>query len=48
MNSVTYRSYDYAEDFKSGMEYIEKHYVLSDYKNIDFDALYDEFLPKFE
>ena len=43
-----YRKYDYARDFKDGIAYMERHYVLSEYKNIDFDELYNEFLPKFQ
>lgn len=47
-NSKGYRAYDYAQDFKDGIKSMESHYVLADHKGIDFDALYDEFLPRFE
>lgn len=43
-----YRKYDYVRDFKDGIAYMERHYVLSEHKNIDFDELYNEFLPKFQ
>ncbi len=46
--SKSYRSYDYVRDFKDGIRAMEKHYVLTAHKNIDFDALYNEFLPRFE
>ena len=46
--SKGYRAYDYAQDFKDGIKAMEDHYVLSEHKGIDFDALYKEFLPRFE
>ncbi len=46
--SVGYRSYDYVQDFKDGLKSMENHYVLAEHKGIDFDALYDEFLPRFK
>ena len=46
--SKGYRAYDYVQDFKDGIRSMESHYVLADHKGIDFDALYDEFLPRFE
>lgn len=46
--SKGYRAYDYVQDFKDGIKSMESHYVLADHKNIDFAALYDEFLPRFE
>lgn len=45
--SKGYRAYDYVQDFKDGIKSMESHYVLADHKGIDFDALYDEFLPRF-
>ncbi|MBE6888656.1 MAG: peptidase S41 [Ruminococcaceae bacterium] len=46
--SKGYRAYDYVQDFKDSIKSMESHYVLADHKEIDFDALYDEFLPRFE
>lgn len=46
--SKGYRAYDYAQDFKDGIKAMEDHYVLTGQKGIDFDALYKEFLPRFE
>ncbi len=46
--SKGYRAYDYVDDFKFGIKAMEDHYVLAEHKNIDFDALYEEFLPRFE
>ncbi len=48
MLSKGYRAYDYVQDFKDGIKAMEDHYVLSAHKNIDYDALYKEFLPRFE
>ena len=45
--SKTYRSVDYVEDFKDGFSTMKEHYVLTEHKNIDWDALYDEYLPLF-
>ncbi len=46
-NAIDYRSKDYAEDFNQAFEKLSKHYVLTEHKNIDFDALYNEYYPKF-
>ncbi len=43
-----YRSYDYAADFKAGFEEMKLHYVLSEQKSIDWDGLYEKYLPLFE
>lgn len=43
-----YRAPDYVADFKEGFEIMRKHYILSQYKEIDWDALYEEYLPQFE
>lgn len=48
LSSVLYRSYDYAADFKEGFLAMKEHYVLGEHKDIDWDALYEEYLPKFE
>ncbi|MBR1864492.1 MAG: peptidase S41 [Ruminococcus sp.] len=45
--SPRYRSIDYEKDFKRGFEGIKAHYVLSDYKQIDWDGLYEKYLPMF-
>ena len=42
-----YRSVSFTKDFKEAFETIEKHYVLTEHKGIDLDALYEEYLPKF-
>lgn len=43
-----YRSYDYAADFQAGFAKMEKYYVLSEHKDIDWDSLYDEYYPQFK
>lgn len=45
--SKTYRAVDYVEDFKEGFDLMKERYVLAEHKNIDWDALYDEYLPLF-
>ncbi len=47
-NAIDYRSRDYAEDFRQAFEKLSKHYVLTEHKNVDFDALYNEYYPKFK
>lgn len=42
-----YRGISYTEDFKNAMAKIEKHYILTEHKGIDLDALYEEYLPLF-
>ncbi len=46
--SPTYREVDYVEDFETGFRSMKIHYVLSEHKGIDWDALYDEYLPMFK
>ena len=46
--SAGYRHADYVEDFNKGFSYIKEHYILSEYKEIDYDALYQKYLPRFE
>ncbi len=46
--STGYRSTDYVAEFKKGFDGMKEHYVLSAHKNIDWDALYDEYIPKFK
>lgn len=43
-----YRSVDYVQDFKDGVSGMKEHYVLAEHKGVDFDALYEEYLPMFE
>lgn len=43
-----YRQPDYVKDFKEGFAAMKEHYVLTEHKGIDFDALYEEYLPRFE
>lgn len=43
-----YRQPDYVKDFKEGFAAMKEHYVLTEHKGIDFDALYDKYLPRFE
>lgn len=46
--SKDYRANDYVRDFEKGFRIMSERYVLGDYKEIDWDALYDEYLPKFK
>ncbi len=46
--SPAYRSYDYLTDFMDGFEEMKLHYVLSEQKSIDWDGLYEKYLPLFE
>jgi carboxyl-terminal processing protease len=43
-----YRAPDYTADFKDGFETLKTRYVLGEYKGIDWDALYEKYLPRFE
>lgn len=43
-----YRTVDYVQDFKKGFDCMKEHYVLAEHKGIDWDGLYDEYLPMFE
>lgn len=43
-----YRAVDYVQDFKDGVECMKEHYILTEHKGVDFDALYEEYLPMFE
>ncbi|MBQ7980251.1 MAG: peptidase S41, partial [Oscillospiraceae bacterium] len=44
----SYRAADYVQDFKDGFHCMKKHYVLAEHKGVDWDALYDEYLPLFK
>ena len=43
-----YRSVDYVQDFKDGVKSMREHYILTEHKGVDFDALYEKYLPMFE
>ena len=43
----SYRSADYVRSFKEGFESMKAHYVLTEHKQVDWDALYDKYLPQF-
>ena len=43
-----YRSVDYVRDFKEGFESMKAHYVLTEHKQVNWDALYDKYLPEFK
>lgn len=43
-----YRRVDYVSQFKTGFRSMKTHYVLSEHKQIDWDGLYDKYLPQFE
>lgn len=43
-----YRAADYTKDFKTAFTAMKQHYILAEHKGIDWDALYTEYLPKFE
>ena len=46
--STDYRAADYVQDFEKGFRIMREHYILAEYKQIDWDALYEEYLPKFK
>ncbi len=48
LSSVQYRAYDYVADFNTGFDSMKSHYALGEHKDIDWDGLYKEYLPKFE
>lgn len=43
-----YRAPDYVQDFKNGFAEMKAHYALTEQKGIDWDALYETYLPQFE
>lgn len=43
-----YRAPDYVADFKKAFKELKTHYVLAEHKGINWDVLYEEYLPKFE
>ncbi len=48
LNMPSYRAPDYAQDFEEGFEKAKTYYLLSEHKQIDWDGLYKEYLPRFE
>lgn len=46
--SGSYRVFDYSRDFEKGFSDMKEHYVLSRQKNIDWDAIYAKYLPRFK
>ncbi len=47
MLSGGYRVTDYGADFREGFSVMREHYILTKHKGIDWDALYDEYLLRF-
>ena len=43
-----YRTPDFVQDFKDGVECMKEHYLLTEHKGLDFDVLYEKYLPMFE
>ena len=43
-----YRTVDYVNDFENGFFDMKRFYVLGEYKGIDWDGLYEKYLPMFE
>lgn len=43
-----YRTPDYAKEFKESFSQLKLHYNMAEHKNIDWDTLYEEYLPQFE
>lgn len=46
--STDYRAADYVKDFEKGFRIMSERYVLAEYKGVDWDALYDKYLPRFK
>lgn len=42
-----YRAFDYTKDFETGFTAMRNRYVLSEYKDVEWDSLYREYRPKF-
>lgn len=45
--SKDYRAADYVQDFEKGFRIMREHYILAEHKGIDWDSLYEKYLPKF-
>lgn len=43
-----YRTPDYVKEFEKGFETMKEHYILTEHKRIDWEALYEKYLPQFE
>lgn len=43
-----YRTASYLADFENGFDVMKEHYSLSKHKQVDWDALYEEYHPLFE
>ncbi len=43
-----YRSVNYLDDFESGFAQMKERYILAEHKGIDWDALYEKYIPCFE
>ncbi len=43
-----YRMPNFATEFKNGFASMKEHYCMTEYKDIDWDALYNAYLPKFK
>lgn len=48
MFGTVYRRVDYVGEFKTGFRSMKEHYVLSEHKQINWDELYDKYIPQFE
>lgn len=46
--STNYRTADYLADFENGFTLMKEHYSLSEHKNVDWDSLYEKYVPLFE
>ncbi|MDE5966210.1 MAG: hypothetical protein K2G89_05195 [Lachnospiraceae bacterium] len=48
MINPEYRTPDYVEEFKESFSQLKLHYNMAEHKNIDWDTLYEEYLPQFQ
>lgn len=48
IGNPAYRASEYTKEFDELFETMKKHYVLAEYKGIDWDRLYDKYRPKFK
>lgn len=46
--SSRYRETHYKDEFVEGFRVMKEHYVLSEYKEIDWDKLYEDYIVRFE
>lgn len=46
--SSEYRRTHYKDEFVEGFQVMKEHYVLSEYKEIDWDRLYEDYIARFE